>query len=414
MKLAQARGAWSVVSPVLLALSLPARAGVLVVGPPGPGTDFPTIQAAVDAALEGDTILVEDGIYAPFTIAGKSLDVVADGTGVEVRGISVQIRDVGQGQAVLVRGIRTNFGISIVACAGPVWLEDLRVVATATICNEFSVAGAYVAGSSRATFTRCLLVGSSDAGGFSPPNTAEGLYALASSVHLFDCEILGGPGSSQGWYAAQPGAAGMRIDSSTVTIVGCTIRGGGGGRTSSGFGGSLCTVTHPAGGAGVLFAGAAGVVRSAESTAAGGATSLEPFCPGQTGPQGPAISGSGTIVALPGFARHLRANGPVRGGQTLTFEVGGQAGELPLLLVSPVHHPVPLLNGMLLVGLPPTDLFLLAPLSASGAGSLSFAVPNLGALVESITLYAQAVFLDPSSTLWLGAGTSVVLLDPTF
>src|SRR6185503_9346948 len=177
---------------------------------------------------------------------------------------------------------------------------------------------------------------------------------------------------------------------SLLTLVGCTVRGGEGGLAQ----GPICSGVHAIGGPGVEFAGAPATVRSAESTAAGGATSLEPLCPGQTGPQGPAILGSGTIVPLPGFARHLRANSPVRGGQALTFELGGVAGEIPAVFVSLVHEPLPLLNGSLLVGLPPTEVLVLGSLPASGEATLTFPVPNVGTSVGSLSLYAQAVFLD--------------------
>ncbi len=40
-------------------------------------SQYPTIQAAVDAAANGDTILVDDGVYAGATVAGKSLTIRA-------------------------------------------------------------------------------------------------------------------------------------------------------------------------------------------------------------------------------------------------------------------------------------------------------------------------------------------------
>jgi hypothetical protein len=139
------------------------------------------------------------------------------------------------------------------------------------------------------------------------------------------------------------------------------------------------------------------------------------MCPGQTGPAGPTFVGSGSIVPLSGVARHLKANAPVRAGETLTFELEGLPGEVPLLLVSLAQDPqfLPALGGYLLVGLPPAEAFVLDPLPASGRTSLAFAVPGPGALA-SLTCYAQAVFLDPSPRLWLGAGTPLVLLAPGF
>ncbi len=54
----------------------------------------------------------------------------------------------------------------------------------------------------------------------------------------------------------------------------------------------------------------------------------------------------------------------------------------------------------------------LPPPPLSGQGSLSFSVPDAGA-AASLTFYAQAVLIDPTSVLWLGAGTTTVLLDVT-
>ena len=101
----------------------------------------------------------------------------------------------------------------------------------------------------------------------------------------------------------------------------------------------------------------------------------------------------------------------MRSGQSLTFDVEAQPGEIPLLLVSTVHDPLRFLNGALLVGLPPADALVLGSLPASGLASISFPVPSIGASTASLVLYTQSVFLDSAATVWLGAGTSVVLLD---
>ena len=68
--------------PLFLAsLVSTSHAGVITVGPTGAHT---AIQPAVDAALDGDTILVAPGTYAPFTVDGKRLQILTSSTTVTV------------------------------------------------------------------------------------------------------------------------------------------------------------------------------------------------------------------------------------------------------------------------------------------------------------------------------------------
>lgn len=410
---------FSVLLPLLLlAGAAPARAGVLVVDAAGgPGADFPAIQAAVDAAQDGDAVLVRDGVYAPFQVVGKALEVVADGAGARIEASSavpsVQVRDLLAGQQVLVRGFAIRFGLRVEDCDGAVWFDEMRGERAATQCST-AQPGAWLAGSGRVTFTRCTLVGSSNYGGFGGQTVGDGVHAKGATVWLFDCAVFGATGTSQfsrgvGSGGATRGGHGLRIDAATVTIAGCDVQGGGGGISNP-----ICGGNHARGGAGVFFAAAGGTLRSAASTATGGQTDLDALCPGQKGPAGPAVEGVGTVVPLPGFARHLRADGPVRGNGTLTFELEAQPGELPFLLVSDVHDPAPLWNGALLVGLPPVEVLALPALAASGTGTHALAVPNVGPAVASVSLYVQGVFVDPGSAVWVGAGTPVVLLDASY
>lgn len=397
----------------LLVLAAPARAGVLVVDPSaGP---FTTIQAAVNAAQLGDTVLVRQGLYDNFTVNGKSLSIVADSPLVFVTtpgnsgNPGITVTNLPAGGSVLVRGLHSYFGVSVLSCAGPVWFEEVETFGLSASCSVGGHSGALVASSARVTFVRCTLRGELLGNTMVPAlSSGPGLSASASTVQAVDCQILGGEGRAQGFGSrALPGATGLRLSgASTVTLAGCTVQGGGGGLAS----GPLCTASHAQGGAGVEFADAASVVRSQGSTAVGGARSLEPLCPGQSGPAGPAIVGGGTIVALPGVARHVRAGAPVRGGATLAFELAGVAGEIPALFVSTLHEPLPLLNGCLLVGLPQDDVLVLPALPESGGTSLGFPVPDVGTALGGLTLYVQSVFLGAGATVWLGAGTSVVLV----
>ena len=208
------------------------------------------------------------------------------------------------------------------------------------------------------------------------------------------------------------GAPGLKMKIGEALLSGCTITGGAGGATS---GGNLCTTTPGPGGAGIEFE-TTGTIYSVETTAVGGYLDLDLFCPGVTGPVGPPIAGTGTILPLPGFYRELVANNPVRGGETVTFDVAGQPGEVPLVMISTDHQPVmlPTYAGSLLVGHPLADLFVLPALPASGLGQLSFAVPNVGVSTGALSFYGQACFLDALGGVWLGSGTTVTLLDSSF
>lgn len=401
--------------PLSLLLCVPASSEVLVVDRVGgPGARFAEIRTAVAAAAEGDTILVRDGRYQPFVVYGKSLTVVADGPDAEVTGevdffstTAINVTALSARQQVVIRGLKADLGIGVYDCEGSVWFDEVDV-AGASMCTLGGVSGGHVEDSTRVTFTRCALRGENS--GYlvnGAPPTTHGLdVSEGSSVFLFDCLLLGGDGVYLG---PTVGGAGLRIEGSTVSIAGCTLQGGAGGVSAS----DPCGPNNAIGGAGVEFVGTGGVLQSAESTAVGGAKDLGALCPGQSGPQGPAISGTGTVVALAGFARHLQASSPVRVGGSLTFALEGQPGEVPFLVVSESHAPATLLacSGVLLVGLPPAEVFVLPPLPASGRASLSFPVPALSGLSEGLTFYAQALFLDPSSRLWLGAGTTICLLE---
>ena len=412
MKLSSARSRIGIGAAALWTCGLLGHADVIVVEGPGFGFE---LQNAIDAAAEGDTILVKDGIYYAIQIVGKSLTVIADGSSVRIHvssssGIpTIEVHDLSAEQEVLIRGFQVNFGVVVSDCAGSVWFDELVCTGDDATCMTLPIHAAQVTDSPRVTFTRCQLSGESESGSYVAFQAGAGLVAKASIVHLFDCTITGGDGqwSSFQPQAPTPGGAGMRIETSTVTVIGCTIRGGSGGVRSN----TPCSGQNAPGGPGIAFVGDGGLVRSAQSPATGGVVNLNPLCPGQFGPAGPDVSGHGTILALPGIARHLSGNSPLRGGETLTLEVAGGAGELPFVLVSLDHRPTPLLNGSLLVSLIWEDVLVVPQLNATGVGTLVLQVPNVGPIVASTTFYAQAVFFDELARIWLGPGTSNVLLD---
>ena len=91
----------------LLLLAPLASADVLVVSPTGP---YMQIQAAVNAANDGDLVLVKPGLsYSGFHVQAKSLTVVADNwTSSTTLHATVIVSDLAAGQTVALIGLRAD------------------------------------------------------------------------------------------------------------------------------------------------------------------------------------------------------------------------------------------------------------------------------------------------------------------
>ncbi|HLQ37481.1 MAG TPA: hypothetical protein VK348_06755, partial [Planctomycetota bacterium] len=51
----------------------------------GPTQTYVTIQAAINAAVNGDVIIVDSGVYPAFVLAGKRVSILPSGTDFEVQ-----------------------------------------------------------------------------------------------------------------------------------------------------------------------------------------------------------------------------------------------------------------------------------------------------------------------------------------
>ena len=129
-------GGWNVAVRVAITLALAsfpaaARAEVLVVDADG-SADFTTLQAAIDAARDGDLILVRHGDYGAAKIVGKGLHLAVLGDDVVTSG-DVELRNLAPGQTVLLSGLpATRPGglgprLIIDGCAGSVRIHGCRI-----------------------------------------------------------------------------------------------------------------------------------------------------------------------------------------------------------------------------------------------------------------------------------------------
>jgi hypothetical protein len=416
----------------------PSAGHVLVVGPGG----HASIQSAIDASEDGDTVLVKPGTWAGFTIHDKALSVVADtGPAVEVSG-SVDVSSLSAGKAVLLAGFTIRG-----SGAGP------------ALVAEFDDGGVRV--------EECTILG---------PSGSAGAPAAVDAAHCLDiaftaCTMQGGTGGSVGFPDGPPGCAAVSLRSASAAIQDSVLRGGNGGDAylcwnpngPGGPGGAGCVLEE----ARVFLSGS--MVYGGRG-GAGGGTCFTKFCPTygpprEGGPGGdglrvvapspwnpciarigtpivPGVGGSGgtdhanysycyddapdgppgtDIVADPGTvesftepSRRMVAPRVARDSTTVTLSCYGQTGDEVFVLAAsaPGYDYRPNLHGVALTG--PADPDNLASGTISASGSVHLSVPLGDLRADSRTMYLQAYFLDVANRRFLASQITLVELDSRF
>ncbi len=400
------------------ALTLVSHADVLTVDD-DPGADFAFLSIAVNAAAEGDVVLVRDGNYSDaVTIAGKSLTLIAEAGGNVVLGGEITIRDLGPAQHVTVSGIEATGLMSpfdspppllIENCEGAVWIEDCSINSGTSSFN--SVNGAIVTNSPRVVMVRTVSSGGNSV--FTVEEGGTGLSLFSSSVHLFDCELTGGPGSGQTFDPGTPGGPGVSVRSDSFLYAsGSSLQGGVGGLGGSVFG---CSDSGD-GGPGLELTHASASAALIDTETLGGSPGLikgKGDCePGDVGP--PRVAGAGTIDDLaPSLSHGFDAASPATSGQPFSIDLAAPVGAYAWIAYSssPNAFYLPMLLGPTTLGAPSA----LAPVGVINGTLGTSATITLAPGVLSQDLYLQSVFLRPfPPQIFLSTPAQVTILDPSF
>ncbi|MBM3977316.1 MAG: hypothetical protein FJ299_10040 [Planctomycetes bacterium] len=386
----------------------------------GPGVDFTSIQAAVDASADRDTVLVKDGSFAETVfITNRGLTLIADlGANVVIQG-GLRIYGTQASQPILLRGLRVPgtsianpYGLVVHLAAGAVWVEDCVLHGSASLGGPGL--GAAVSDSAGVTFVRCELRGGSGLGKGNPPPGGSGLSSNGP-VHVFDSDVRGGdvPAFTGVFFfgTTSSGGAGVQLNGGALFASGTVIVGGTG---SSGYAHPLfgCIGGGP-GGAGIAGVGpgtSAVLVGTAPQGGSGG-PAFGACAQGLAG--APTWLVGGGVTALFGSAHSAQFTAPIREGQAIAGTLHGAPGEFAVLAIAPTLHSGTLLlqlSGVALLG-GPISVLGMGQVPASGVIAVTGTAAPLTGGNEGATIATQPAFIDPLAlTAALGAPASLTLL----
>lgn len=398
-----------------------ASADVTYVDATGNG-DYLQIQPAINAALDGDVILVRSGNYAAFTLDQRKLSIVEDaGAAAKVQG-TVVVKNVSFGGYVLLAGLEITApngspvgapALLIENCPGHVRLQDCGLrggdggLGFPTGGN--GGASADIRNSLRVSFTAVDMRGGNGYGSiiFGPDggNGGAGLESRGSSVSFYDCNFRGGAGGDADYAVPTTcgdGGPGALLFDLNLLASGCSIIGGVGGNQGNlgGAGGDGLVVLPPA---------QARLISNFYAGGMGGWGYL-----GGVGPQGQAQSGGGAFLPIGGVRRKFHAPVLTPEGGMIQVQVQGQAGDRVWLLSTqkPGYVFFPGLAGTALVPFPSLMPFrFLGSLPPSGVATFSTPAPNLDAPSEHQATFFQGLIQTTAGVRLLGSPVNLVTLN---
>lgn len=401
-----------------------AAGGARIVDAPGL-PPFYSLQEAVDAATDGDTILVATGLYEGFTIGDKSLHVVAAaGHDVRIAG-AIQVLHLAGHRIVLLSGLKptgriqpvtSEPGLIVSSCQGHVRVEGCTIAGGKGAALEhpnFGTGGHAVVlqASPRVVFSHCTITGGNgngDGGNCYDCNGGDGGFGVRvnqSAPVFYQCAIQGGHGGTSG-YQGGSGGHGVWQGNTFVFAAGSLLRGGNGGHGTDfiwAYGGD--------GGNGLLV-NAAGTSELLDNTYIGGTGGTAIVFPQNAGQPGAPFGGAGTVTQHAGEARELTLARMVFDGSQLQVTATGLPGDKVWLRFAsrPEHRFQSSIPGLHAVKNAPVPLVAAGVIPASGSLLLTVPITDLVGQAERV-IYAQGFGFDGQGAGWLGSPMHALVLD---
>lgn len=398
----------------LFAGSANALQGAVIVVDWQGGGDFTQLQPAIDAASDGDVLLIKSGGYSGFVLDGKSLVLQGDPFArvSPIEGGSI-VRNV-SGEVVLrnlefgTTGAFPQKNLTILENSGSVLLDACQF--------RSGIPGLRVVNSAAVTFVECVVEGYDWFPGIGAfEDTREALRIDNATVFAYDSFFQGGAGLDNPWSSPPTrGADAVFLEGGLFLAEACVLTGGRGGDGGPAWGGG-CHAGKDGGSAVALVDGNPTAYITASSLSGGPGGVGHFFClPGNAGDK--VHVAAGTHVDLGGWPRFLRLDSPVRAGSSMDVDFVSRAGDHIYLLVSSGQFPLllPELLGSLLAD-PGGTLLYLGPIwHPSGFRRITLPTGPLPPGIQGIGLYLQPGFVSLSAPFEaaLGPPRYLLLLDP--
>lgn len=373
--------------------------------------DFDQVQPAIDAAGDGDVVLVREGRYNGFAVEAKGLSIVGDGAVVIESGqseapnqpaIAIHLRDSGPEQLVVVRGLDVGDGVRVEAallvedCAGPVWIEDC-VLGNQSDVDPRGVAA--VSDSPQVLIDDCVLGGEP----LALETARSGVAARMSSVFVYDSELVAvdGPfayatGAAWGWHSELFVAGSALAGADGVVIVEYCIPSPGGAGVNL-LGSTVYSVDNS------ISAGQGGCMTEADChvdyCSDDGAVYVSPD--------------DSPLVELEGTSMSLSADAITVAGRPLTLTLEGAApGALAVLLATahPVYSAAPDISSAFLALTSSTVALPLGVADGSGFAQAVLTAPSPGPGALAATVVGQAVTLALPGVVRASSGSAITIV----